>query len=271
MDNLYQRTNGNTHFWHFFMSDFVYTIYLIITYKPNTLFILTPKETNYYPLLYLYDNIRNDLKPTEIVIEKFNKQKHNNHIRAYRSDRGNKKFSDEIISKSVEWLKLKTINYYGNYIPKEYDTIIQLRKNDKKLEDIYTRNNQRYGCTRRSIDDLEKLPLYLKDNYDINAICVSGDGKHIYEQIYPYINCKRMIFCHGAGMVFRLFLDRESKVLEIVPPDVPNKIKDKNSFEICDYMSEQLIKIVITEEKKDLSRDSVFNLDINNLVNLYLL
>lgn len=80
-----------------------------------------------------------------------------------------------------------------------------------------------------------------------------------------------MIMCHGAGMVFRLFLNKGSKVLEIIPYKNTGKIKDRNSFKICDYMSEQLIKIVITENKTDISPDSVFNLDIDNLITLYLL
>lgn len=280
---------GRTHFWHFFITDFLYVIYLILEYKPTNILILNIDPIEINPLLYFFNNIKDDLLPCKLTLEKYDEKKHSQlditptiKLDTKGSDWKNKK-NNKILNKSIKWLKKKTIKHYNGIVEKDYDTIIQLRGNNlaekyKCSSVICTKNPHKkktnatnYGSDRRKIDDLDKLPQYLKDNFNINAISISNDGAHIYTQIYPYLFCKRMILCHGAGMVFRLFLEKKSKVLEIIPIHQPNKIYDENSDKIRDFMSEKLNKIIIKENKIGFSKNSVFNLEIDNLIKEYIL
>ena len=63
---------------------------------------------------------------------------------------------------------------------------------------------------------MEHLQEYVKQQ-DLDYNLCYSDGKHIYEQIYPYIGKNKIILAHGAGMFCILFMEDKSQVIEIIP------------------------------------------------------
>jgi len=71
-----------------------------------------------------------------------------------------------------------------------------------------------YGASRRNIQNLSKFGKELEQQgYPVDV--VSRDGMGLFEQMAPYQKATHLILCHGAGMVWGLFLKGDGEILEL--------------------------------------------------------
>jgi len=98
------------------------------------------------------------------------------------------------------------------------DFLIQMRGSDKRLAEYYRTGPgcKSYGSARRHIPGLEKYVFWAHDHGKV-AASAESDGKDFFSQVSPYLQAKSLILCHGAGMVWSLFLPPGGRVLELVP------------------------------------------------------
>lgn len=203
------KANVRGHFWHFMMGEFLPIVFIIARLKPkvtilynrhrkwNTTFDKFYKELN---TKIIYTNIPSNLP-------KINYKKWD-----YRWDK-------------VEQFKCKyAIHYLKKLAKKKYylknnKKICLYRASNKKINEF---TNENFGAGRRKFMDLDKLK-----NYFGNLNYINCDGQPILKQITNFTKCNRMILEHGAGMVFCLFLNKHSKIIEIITPE-KNGRKGKN-------------------------------------------
>lgn len=220
------------HFWHFCMGEFLPIISMIVA-KRATKVILYNKSRIWGKTL---DRFYKDIEGDDLKII-FSNKKMNNKLFYYHS--WDFDWNDRDIEKcflAINWLKKRTIQYFRSkkifLKDNKSEVLVQLRKNNKEFSDYYksdtfqdtshlnmVRGSKKYGFDKRGYYDMEILKYYFK-NKDV-SFCY-GDGKNIYEQIFPYINKENIILSHGAGMVFVLFMKNGSKVIEIITPQKYN-------------------------------------------------
>ena len=134
-------------------------------------------------------------------------------------------------NRTIEWInkirRKKKLNIKNNY-----DIIIQIRKDTKSLTNYFKKANictNNYGAKKRAVRDLDKLQdIFTK--YNVKSYLSTTDGLHLFLQIYPYINKKNIILGHGAGMVFTLFMENNSKVIEILPHEKIHEFNWRTRF-----------------------------------------
>lgn len=225
------------HFWHFMMGEFMPIISIIVKTQQSRIIIYN--ETRKWDKAFdiFYRNIeKNNLQIDLQNISKNDIDTIQNNYKQY--DISDMKWDwnwtkqDEIdCMLAVKWLTINTLKYMTSeyntdhfnsiYKPNNKDIIIQDRRNNLDLSNYFNNENigtKDYGKEKRSVKDLDKLQTILSINKRIVSL-IYTDGKHLYEQIYPYINKNNIILGHGAGMFFTLFMKKKAKVIEIIPPE----------------------------------------------------
>ena len=222
------------HFWHFMMGEFMPIVSILAKTQKSRIIIYN--ETRKWDQAFdiFYRNIENN----NLQIDLQNNIEKNNINNYKQYDISDMKWDwtwtkqDEIdCMVAVKWLVINTIKYmtseynidHLSYIYKSNnkDIIIQERRNNIDFSNYFNNENigtKDYGKEKRSVKDLDKLQKILSNNKRIVSLIYS-DGKHLYEQIYPYINKNNIILGHGAGMFFTLFMKKKAKVIEIIPPE----------------------------------------------------
>lgn len=125
--------------------------------------------------------------------------------------------------KVVEWLKKACRRYHCKHRMSmgDHEVVVQQRENEKSLSSYFRSHgscgSSFYGRNRRRVLGLGLLgPVLRRFGYSVSEH--TGDADHFYEQLAPYLDRQGMILCHGAGMVWMLFLRPGAMVLEISPP-----------------------------------------------------
>lgn len=204
-------------FYHFMMGEFLPILYIILSNNIKEVYLYNPNRVWNKALDRFYKDIENetlkinftntlDDNPNIYIIQKWDTIIENDQI--------NK------IVLVIDYLKNRVKEYYNNNINHDYSTIIQLRKCNNNLRIYYRRflGRKLYGRRLRYYKDMDLIPNILL-KYNIKSKLCYNDGEHLFKQIQPYINIDRLILCHGAGMVFILFMKNNSKITEIIPPD----------------------------------------------------
>jgi hypothetical protein len=226
------------HFWHFMMGEFMPIISIIVKTQQSRIIIYNETRKWGQAFDIFYRNIENN--NLQIYLQNISKNdietKDINNYKQY--DISDMKWDwnwtkqDEIdCMLAVKWLTINTLKYMTSeyntdhfnsiYKPNNKDIIIQDRRNNLDLSNYFNNENigtKDYGKEKRSVKDLDKLQTILSINKRIVSL-IYTDGKHLYEQIYPYINKNNIILGHGAGMFFTLFMKKKAKVIEIIPPE----------------------------------------------------
>ena len=226
------------HFWHFMMGEFMPIISIIVKTQQSRIIIYNETRKWGQAFDIFYRNIENN--NLQIYLQNISKNdietKDINNYKQY--DICDMKWDwnwtkqDEIdCMLAVKWLTINTLKYMTSeyntdhfnsiYKPNNKDIIIQDRRNNLDLSNYFNNENigtKDYGKEKRSVKDLDKLQTILSINKRIVSL-IYTDGKHLYEQIYPYINKNNIILGHGAGMFFTLFMKKKAKVIEIIPPE----------------------------------------------------
>jgi len=273
MDNIiyiYTPYDKCQHFWHFMMGEFMPIISIIVKaqFKTKSLKIIVYNETRKWNQAFdiFYKNIENS--DIQIELQNLNKNAHvNDHINKHYDisnmswDWGWTKQDELDCILAVKWLVINTIKYihitHGTH---NNDIIIQDRRNNIELTNYFNETDigtKEYGNIKRSVKDLDKLQGILSTNTRTVYLLYS-DGRHIYEQIYPYINKSNIILGHGAGMFFTLFMKNSARVVEIIPVD---KIKELNGaaqglIRISQIKNFKLKRLVLDNHKSIISNDN---------------
>lgn len=276
-NSLTFRLINNLHFYHFFLGSFIPILHIIINLKPSQVILITPQGLDHPFVHFFYDL---ELPNLEIVVRQ-QAQRKDKIYKYQRLDehslfplRPNEK---KKIKQTVEFLKEKCLEYInrqgGSDIEKNYDVIIQERKSNLELENYYKTlkggHVNVYGGTRRKVEDFDKLADLLSSKYGIKCHLEFNDGAHLFKQMYPYLNVKNMIFGHGAGMIWSLFLSDGAKIIEIATPGKKHNIGPK--LVNCVYRFKRLLLVsenfasVLHIKNIENKIKNHFDLDIRNL------
>lgn len=267
--NLYLNLHFNEcqHFWHHMMGEFLPIIAVILKNKANNIFLYNSQRT----WNNLLDNFYRDIESENLKIILQNKKTDDmEYINIDRWDYNWNESQESECLFAIDWLKKETLKFKNN---KEYKSdeyiIIQLRKNLKELTNYYQENyidTKKYGKELRSVGNLDKLK-YVFYNMKFRCDNIWGDGNHLYDQIYPYINKNKLILGHGAGMVFSLFLNDDAKILEIITPDkFTNNSGDVQGLIRFSKIKNFKLNRIILENHKDIFSINIKEYLINNFI-----
>lgn len=132
-------------------------------------------------------------------------------IRHQRWDYGWNKIGRNLCGYAIKHLKLLMRKKYkpqcsGN------KTLCLYRDNVKgNLKKMFGKKS--FGAGKRKYKDMNKIHKIFNDTKYTNT-----DGMPILKQISYYVGHNKIILEHGAGMVFTLFMNPGSKIIEIIPP-----------------------------------------------------
>lgn len=228
------------HFWHFTMGELMPVISIICKTQATHVILLNPNRKWGQAFDQFYIDV---MVNGSVTFEFKNQTSPSNTIEMY--DISNKKWDwdwnqdgKKEFLEAIEWLKKETIEYYKTHTKsiqfkkkKKHHCLIQIRKDNPELTNYFNefpnsvlhlpidgktkQNIKTYGAARRNVRDMESLPKILK-NYNISSNILTHDGKHLYQQIYPYIDETNIWLIHGAGMFFTSFMKDKSNVVELI-------------------------------------------------------
>jgi len=219
--------NKSAHFWHFCMGEFLPIVAIIAKLNPKKVYLFNPIRDWGKGLDRFYIDICED----DLKIEFTNKIR-SEKVLEYRCwDFDWNDHDIELCLEAIKWLKIRARKHLEkkNKNINRDEILIQIRKNNKEMTKYYNdefdenqakvqnqvKGHSKYGFDRRGYYDMETL-IYLFPNSN-TRLCY-GDGKNIYDQIIPYLYKKKLILSHGAGMFFIFFMEKGSKIIEIIPP-----------------------------------------------------
>jgi len=228
------------HFWHFIMGEFLPVVYIMLRCKRNKYYLYNKNRKwgqcfdKFYKELGFNIEFTNNL-PRHYLMA--------NYIAWDYKWSFNEKQKCKIV---VNFLKKKAIKLYGNKNNSLTNKIlIQYRKTDKNLEQYFLNNNiadKLYGSSKRTFKDMDKIHTFIE-----NSKYLYHDNLPLLQQIMFYLNENNLILEHGAGMVFILFMNHNSKILEII---TPNKKREKNGAaqganRLCYFKKAILSRVII--------------------------
>lgn len=235
------KNNVRAHFWHFMMGEFLPIVFIIARFKPKVTILYNRhrKWDSIFDKFYKELNTKIIYTNTPNKLPKINYKKWD-----YRWNK-------------IEQFKCKfAINYLKKLAKKKYGI-----KNNKKIclyrdsnEKINEFNNKNFGAGKRKFMDLDKLDNYFGELKHINC-----DGQPILKQISNFMNCNRMILEHGAGMVFCLFLNNHTKIIEIITPEKNSRKNDgavQGLIRICKLNRYGLRRIIIPNKTSILQAEN---------------
>lgn len=233
------------HFWHFMMGEFLPVLYLIFSLEPNKVIFYNSHRKWNGPFDSFYKEIHQNIIFSNKLIK--NVQKFTYNSWDYKIDKDEKKKC----LFTIEYLKNLSFDKYG--IRNKNKILCLYRDYNKKLDNYFLKlyGNNKYGftgATRRSYKNIREI-----DKFIDNILYINTDSLPILEQISHYIFHNKIILEHGAGMVFCLFMQNNTKIIEIIPP---SKYKKKNGAvqglkRISNLKNFQLRRIIL-ENKKDI-------------------
>ena len=258
------KNNKTSHFWHFMMGEFLPIVFIIARLQPKVV-ILYNKNRKWGNL---FDNFYKELG-VEIVFS----NKIGGKIRKINYNKWDYKWNE--IGKfkckfAVNYLKYLAIKKYGFEREQSNDVLVQYRINKEELDIFYKKTYGNsgfasYGANRRKFFGMDKLNEFLP-----NIKYVNTDGLPILEQISKYINHNKIILEHGAGMFFTLFMNKNSRILEFIPP---KKIVIKNGAvqglrRISNLLKFHLRRIIVANKTSVLKKKGqIINFNNNFLRN----
>ncbi len=208
------------HFWHWFIGEFMFSVAMAVKHEAKTLIMFHPSRNwGAFPL----DRFYTDIADQNFQVILTNEKPKCKIIKTLGKQSWDKSFVEwprrtrVLVRRAVRWLKKKVA--LARILPK-YDHIVQLRKNEPRLTSFYKNTKtpcKKYGAARRNVKNLREAVPFLKSRGG-SVECIYGDGKHLYDQIAPYINATSLTLCHGAGMAWILFMKPSPTVIELKPP-----------------------------------------------------
>ena len=239
------KKNICTHFWHFMMGEFFPVLYLIFSLEPDKVILYNSKRKWNGPFDIFYKEINENIIFSNKLIQNEKKFKYNSWD--YQMNETEKKKCLFVI----EYLKNLSFDKYG--IQEKNKTLCLYRDNNNKLDNFFLKQygDNKYGLTgskRRSYKNIKQLDKFIN-----NVLYVNTDCLPILKQISYFIFHNKIILEHGAGMVFCLFMQNNTKIIEIIPLFKHNK---KNGAaqglkRICNLKNFKLRRIIL-ENKDDI-------------------
>lgn len=224
------------HFWHFMMGELMPIVSIICKTKAFKIYLYNPKRKwgKAFDKFYM-DMCDNKTIKINFINDKtmFKKDIKEFNIKNDKWDWEWTTKDKKRFNQAIKWLTKETLKYmksintkYLSPTLRRHDCLIQIRKDilplTKYFRDEYPNikntvmDVKTYGAARRSIKDFHKIKKELK-KYNILSKIVTHDGKHLYKQIFYYINKKQLWLVHGAGMFFSIFMKDKSNIVEIIP------------------------------------------------------
>ena len=224
------------HFWHFMMGELMPIVFVIYKTKASKIFLYNQKRKWGKAFDRFYkDMCDNNTIEIELINDKTDIKKNirqfyieNNKWDWAWNAQGKRRFT-----KAVQWLTKESLKYMKNKRKHtDVDCLIQIRKDVPALTKYFryeypdiknvVMDVKTYGATRRNIKDFHKIKNELR-KYDISSKVITHDGKHLYKQIFHYINKKSLWLVHGAGMFFSVFMKDKSHIVEFISPAKVNE------------------------------------------------
>ena len=228
------------HFWHFMMGEFLPICYLFSRYRENEFVLYNPHRKwgegvfdSFFTEMNVDVTFSNSISDDCTVLD-------------YSSWEYKWVNKDEMekCKKSVEYIK--TLVDDVDEIKKN-TVLVQYRGMDDKMKKYFKNarmGSSSYGADKRQFLDVTKLHLHL----DTEVVYVNSDGESLLSQVKRYNQgYNNILLEHGAGMVFILFMEQCSNVVEII---TPQKNNSKNGAEqgcrrLCYLMNNKLHRIVM--------------------------
>jgi len=127
---------------------------------------------------------------------------------------------------SFEFFRNYIFQKYGIKDEDAYPEIILIQRgeriqliDDEELKKI--NKNIGTGRERREIDDIELLKLFLENQFSDKFKTVMLEHMSFEEQIKHFFNSKMVIGVHGAGFANNIFCKKNTIILEIKHPTIP--------------------------------------------------
>lgn len=260
---IYVLNSKCQHFWHFMMGEFLPIVYLAITSGVKNIYLYNPVRKWNLAFDRFYKDIEKDNLKFYFVNNMNLKRKVDKTEFIYYKPWDKYWINSDLsVSKCqavIKWLKINTINYCKtNEIKLEkMDVIIQLRKTNSNLSNYFKHikiGTLKYGACKRNYKDMNILKDYYSElNLSIKE-CYS-DNMHLYKQIYEYLYHDKLVLAHGAGMFFILFMNNNSKIIEIMPGElaIQNKPAVQSIIRLCKLKNSNF-KRVILENNESITK-----------------
>ena len=206
------------HFWHFVMGEFLPIIHILQDKLPDEVYLYNSKRSWNSPFDKFYQELDFNIsfvnsKPTDTDVLHYKKWDF-----SWTPDDYQK------CLKAVTYLKNLVINR-GYHIDNSNHTLVHYRSCNDELKKYFKKafkhqkfGSKEYGSDKRAVKNMDKISDYLD-----NVLLLNTDNQPILEQISHYINKDKLILEHGAGMFFVLFMNKNSKILEIKTKSSKNK------------------------------------------------
>ena len=253
----------SNHFWHFMMGEFLPIMYVILKHRYKVVYVHKPTGDLGFPLHAFYHEVCNDAN-VELHITDASHPPATQYVTPLNWDWANQHEESKLLWVSQylkRWASPHTTTTTCADEPPERTTwVVQDRSNAQPLDDFYKQykmasklvKRKVYGATRRQITNLKAVANRIRRTTTNGTLPVSvhyydTDAHTLKEQIQQYSCANRLILGHGAGMVHMLWMQPDSKVIEIVPR---HKFEQKNgavqgATRLCKILKFDLKQIVV--------------------------
>lgn len=255
----------SNHFWHFMMGEFLPIMYVILKHNFKVVYLKKTKKDLEFPLHSFYDEVCKDAHVELHITDEDHPNQH--YITPLNWDWKNQKEETKLlwITRYLKkWATTSTCNQKIN------TCVVQDRNNAKSLDEFYKHYTTRlvkrktYGTKRRHITNLEDVANRIQSD---NALALSvtyvhEDPKTLKEQIQHYLCANHLVLGHGAGMVHMLWMQPNSRVIEIMPQkkfDVHDGAV-QGAKRLCNLLNFELKRIVVDKEHCDVDVSKVLQL-----------
>jgi hypothetical protein len=130
-------------------------------------------------------------------------------------------------------------------------------RNEKKFERVFI--SRRNAKARRVANEDDLIPILKENKFEI----INFEGMSVAEQVAIVRNVKHFVSSHGANMTNSMFLEPDSKILELIRYDRPNfcywstlaSVGNKNYFyQLCKVVDHDHLLVDISQFKIHLHK-----------------
>ena len=258
------------HFWHHMMGEFMPVMSYIVKMKPRHVVLFNRDRPWNQPFDQFYRDVSNSHLQFHFVNHNNKQAFHDPLHYAPHYDITNMNWDYEMTPhdkhsfvSTIEWLKLDALRHANKPKTNPYKHIlVQVRENTQQLTEYFTKTkvgvNNSYGSARRNVKDFNKMgDLFTRNGFTSQVIAM--DGKHLYDQIFPYIDQTSLWLIHGAGMFFSLFMQDKSTIVEIISAKKVNEFNGaaRGMKRIAKIKSFTLERIILN------NNESIFSIHLN--------
>jgi hypothetical protein len=233
------------HFWHYMMGEFLPVLYLIFSLEPDKVILYNPNRKWNGPFDNFYKEIHQNIIFSNKLTKNIKKCTYNSWDYKINKNEKNKCLF------VIEYLKNLSFDKFG--IQHKNKILCLYRDVNEKLDNYFLKQygNNKYGYTggkRRSYKNIKEI-----DKFIDNILYINTDNLPILEQISHFILHNKIILEHGAGMFFCLFMQDNTKIIEIIPPSKYNKKNGAvQGLKRIIHLKKFQLRRIILENKEDI-------------------